>query len=157
MFAQAAAVTAGEGMLGVAAITGLTATIKKSYDFAKLVTNRDVHGMVAQALAWSLGVLVVWLWSKSGVYGAAVQLPGTNETLATADLWSVIVLGVTAGSTGGVVFSDIPKAIDRSQSAATPKLFPSDNDPLTAAAPQPVQVVPVAGVPAHFPQWPRED
>lgn len=147
-------VTAGEGMLGVAAAAGLAATIKKAYDLTKQVTNRNWHDAIAQLLAWGIGVLVVWLWSKSTIYGAAVQLPGTDTTLATADLWSIVVIGVTAGSTGGVLFSDIPKAVDRTQTAATPKLFPSDTDPL-ALMPPTAQTPPVPGVtPPHF-QWPE--
>jgi len=153
-------VTAGAGMLTVAAATGLAATVKKAYDLSKQVANQNWHDVVAQLLAWGLGVLVVWAWSKSDIYGAAVQLPGSGNTLASADLWSVIVIGVTAGSTGGVLFSDIPKAIDRTQTAAMPKLFPGDNDPLATvppvAPPVPVQTVGQVGVPAHFPQWPSD-
>jgi hypothetical protein len=130
MFAQT--VTTGTGLLALGGLGGLLAVVKKAHDLAKQATNRQWGAVVSQLLAWALGVLVVVVWARSRIYGTTVELG--SGTLHDADWWSLVIIGVAVSSSGGIV-SDLVKARDNTQSAATPPLVPP-------AVPQPPAYLP---------------
>jgi hypothetical protein len=85
----------------------------------------DWNAPITQLSAFAVGVLVIFVASTADVLGS-VTINGTAiNDLAAGDK---ILIGLIASSLFGVVF-DATKAIDGTQSAATPKLLPGNPPP----------------------------
>lgn len=103
----------------LATTAALTALIKKLVDFFKYAANKDVNAVVTQLVSWASGVAVTFLVAHSDFAGG-VDLHGM--LLANLNNWSIALLGINLSSIAGVGW-DALKAIDNSNSAATPNLL----------------------------------
>lgn len=98
----------------------LAALIWKLTDFAKHLTNRDLSSVLTQVVAWTAGFGAIVLFAHSG-FAPRLTIHGIN--LARASGVDQLLFGLTIGSTGSSLY-DFKRAIDGSDSAATPPLIP---------------------------------
>lgn len=104
----------------IVGLAGLIAIIWKVVDFLKYVTNRDVNAAVTQASVWISAVLVSLLAREAEPFSAIEVMGTTFGNLSSA---AIVLFALGLGSTAsGVV--DFRKAIDTTDSAATPTLLP---------------------------------
>lgn len=76
---------------------------------------------------WVSGAVVLWVFAQSSIAGSiSGELTG-GVPLADLDVWSIIILGLQAGS-AATAFNEIRGAIDRDGHTAKPHLFTGDND-----------------------------
>lgn len=114
------------------ALALLGTLVSKLIDFFKAVTARDVNGVVTQLGVWAAGVLAVFLAGASQI-GGRIGFEGI--TLQAANGPTKVMFGLVIMSLLSKVY-DFQKAIDNTQSAATPSLIPGKAvvDPSTGAA-----------------------
>lgn len=98
----------------------MVALIKKFIDFSKYVTNKDRNGALTQIYAWIIGVAVVWLFAQT-VW--ADKFGFGDLMLSAFNLASIVAVGLSLGSVGGVV-TDVIKSRDNTDSAKMPSLLP---------------------------------
>lgn len=92
----------------------------KLVEFAKYVRNGDVNGAVTLFIVWIVGVIVIFL-ASAAVVTQDLILPGLSQPLVDMDFWSKVFLGMIA--TSFISFGyDVKKAVDGTDSAATPPL-----------------------------------
>ena len=110
--------------MGGLELATMAAVAKKFVDFVRQLRGRDTSAVLTQLLAWGSGILVVYLGANvdfaSGIEFANIQLDQMG-------LWTQTVLGVLVGSVGSVA-KDGLKALDNSQTEATPKLVPDNQE-----------------------------
>jgi hypothetical protein len=96
----------------------LAALAKKIVDFVRQIRGRDTSAILTQLLAWASGIAVVVIGANVDV-ASGVEI--ANQSLDQLSIWSQVVLGTVIGSLGSVG-KDVLKALDNSQTEATPKL-----------------------------------
>lgn len=101
----------------------LAALAKKIVDFVRQLRGRDTSAILTQLLAWASGIAVVVIGANVDV-ASGVEI--ANQSLDQLSIWSQIVLGTVIGSLGSVG-KDVLKALDNSQTEATPKLVPGSD------------------------------
>lgn len=101
----------------------LAALAKKLVDFVRQVRGRDTSAILTQLVAWASGIAVVVVGANVDV-ASGVQI--ANQSLDQLSIWSQLVLGTVIGSLGSVG-KDVLKALDNSQTEATPKLVPGSD------------------------------
>lgn len=94
----------------------------KLVDLAKYLRAKDTNAALTQAAVWVSGIVVALLLRESD-FSSSVHVG--DFVLANLNLASTVLFGVALGSTASVAV-DTKKAIDGSDSAVTPKLFPKD-------------------------------
>jgi hypothetical protein len=103
------------------ASVALVTIVGKTVDFIRYLVNGNWNGVVTQLVAWALGIGAVFLFANSDF---AEEIPvGSAHTLGTLGAASLIIVGMSAASTFGVV-SDVRKAVDNSDTARIPHLIP---------------------------------
>lgn len=98
----------------------LAALAKKIVDFVRQLRGRDTSAILTQLLAWASGIAVVFIGANVDV-ASGIEI--ANQSLDQLSVWSQLVLGTVIGSLGSVG-KDVLKALDNSQTEATPKLVP---------------------------------
>lgn len=86
-----------------------------------LLTPEKRKDGFTQLVVWVVAVAVMGLASMAEVTETFV-VPGTTQPLGDLDFWSLLIVGLMAGSGGSVVY-DFRKAIDNTDTAAEPALF----------------------------------
>lgn len=94
------------------------ALVWKVVDFVKHVRVRDIDAVVAQASVWVAGVIVTFLLAATD-FASGVDIG--DRSLDGLNAWSLVLLGLSIGSTGSVAY-DFKRAFDNSDSAAMPSL-----------------------------------
>lgn len=99
----------------------MAALVLKLMSLLKYITNKQWKDAFTLLGAWTIGVVVAFLFKLSSF---AAQIPVGDTTLADlkggAD---IIIFGVSIAAVGGVVY-DHKKALDNTDSAAEPSLLP---------------------------------
>jgi len=99
----------------------------KFIDFLKYLRNADWNGAFTQASVWLAGVVVIFLAAEADAF-VGIELPTLNVVLGDLDFASKIIVGLSITSLLSTVF-DFKKALDGSDSASTPSLFPNLDNP----------------------------
>jgi hypothetical protein len=114
-------------------ITGsliLGALTLKASDFVKYVLalfksgqskSDGLNGLISLIVTAILGIGVVWLVAQTQW---ADEVPIGDEQLGNLSVASLVVLGLVISSFGSLLY-DLKKAIDRSESASTPRILPT--------------------------------
>ncbi len=101
-------------------ILAMAAISLKIVDFFRYARAGDSTGVLTQIVAWVVGFVIVLLAAQTDwADGIAVG----DMSLATLNIWSLLFVGLAAGS-GASFFKDAYKAIDPTNSAAIPVLVP---------------------------------
>lgn len=114
--------------LGIVALT-LT-------NLVKYLRARNWNGVLTLLAAWAVGAGTLWLFGATA-WAHGVTINGTSlDKLASLDK---VVAGLVVASLGSFGF-DIQKALDHTQSAATPQLLSGQTPPTVATAVEPIVV-----------------
>jgi hypothetical protein len=105
------------------------ALIIKLVDFLRYATNKDINGVVTQAVSWIAGVVVIMLVARTH-WAAALDVGGVS--LAHLGVWSQVFAGLTIAS-GASLAKDTLKAVDNHNTAAIPTLLPPGSSGPTQA------------------------
>ena len=98
----------------------VVALIWKLTDFLKQLTNRKWPAVLTQLVAWIAGFIVIVLFAHSA-YAAHLIIHGLRfDHVSWVDQ---LLAGLLMGS-GGSASYDLKRALDNSDSAATPSLVP---------------------------------
>jgi hypothetical protein len=119
---EAAVGTESVGVVTAAAILG--AFILKAVDLVKSFVQGlrgDWNGFLTIFLTWAVGVAAVWLFTKTA-WGDEVKLG--DQTLDQLNFSAKLVLGLAAPSVASILY-DAKKAVDKTDTASTPRLTPS--------------------------------
>lgn len=104
----------------VLSVISLTALVYTLTQWLKSVTNGQWNAVLTQVVAWAAGVIGVVLYAHSawgpGVHVGSVSLASLNGV-------SQVLVGLGVASTASAAH-DAKKAVDNSDSAATPPLIP---------------------------------
>lgn len=95
------------------------ALIVKLVDWIKYIKNKDTNGVVTQAAVWVAGVGVVFLLASTD-FASGVEVGGL--ALDSLNAWSLVLLGLTVGSTGSFAL-DFKKSFDNTDSSSVPTLL----------------------------------
>lgn len=95
------------------------ALVGKVTDFLKALVNKDWNAVITMLVVWVAGVLVTLLFAASDL---ALTVPGIDVDIHAANTATLVIIGVMASSLFSVVY-DFKKAIDQTDSAATPPLL----------------------------------
>lgn len=98
----------------------MAALALKLVDFVKFLKNKDVNSVVTQLAVWGAGVLIVFLVAASDF---AVGLTVGDLSLNQLNWSSLVLVGLTLGSTGSVAF-DFKKSFDNTDSSKIETLLP---------------------------------
>lgn len=98
--------------------------VLKLTDLSKYITNQRWRDVVTQLYAFAIGVVVVLLSSAANVTSA---MKINDTTLAGLNAGSKVLVGLILTSVISTVY-DFKKAIDGSDSAATPSLIPDHGE-----------------------------
>lgn len=107
------------------------ALIWKLTDFVKHCTNRDRSAIVTQLVAWGIGFAAIVLFAHSSL---STHLVIDGIAVAHAPWADQLLLGVVVGSFGSAGY-DLKRAVDGTDSAATPPLVPGPAATSPAAGP----------------------
>lgn len=91
----------------------------------KFATARNWSAVVTQCIAWSAGIVGIFL---AGATQFAASISLGDVQLSDLDTPSKVFLGLVATSLLST-FNELKKAIDSNDSAATPALIPSKTTP----------------------------
>lgn len=97
----------------------LSALVKKIVDTVKYSLSGDVNAVVTQLTAWAAGIAVAFVAAHSDF---AATLAVNGGVLDQLNNWSLAIVGINLASVAGVGWDTI-KAVDNSNSAATPNLL----------------------------------
>jgi hypothetical protein len=103
----------------------LGALAKKIVDFLRQLRGKDTSAVVTQLVAWLSGMAVVFLAANVDFAGA---IEVANMSLDQMSLWTQSILGLVVGSVGSVA-KDVLKAVDNTQTEASPELIPGTSAP----------------------------
>lgn len=95
------AVTAAGAALGVVAVVGIPTLIIKILDFGKDLAHQRWRDAGLQAGAWLAAFVVLWLFAQTR-YAAGIDVGGFG--LADADVAELVLLALSVGSAGSVVY-----------------------------------------------------
>lgn len=98
----------------------LVALIQKFTDFVAFVSAKDWKAVAKQVLAWVAGAGALALFKAADLANGYV-IPGFEKALGDLNTAAVILLGIAAASTGGVV-RDFINSRDNNSSAYVPPL-----------------------------------
>lgn len=104
----------------IAALLLLATFISKFMDFLKFARARDTNGVLTQVIAWSAGVIGVFLFAETD-FARGVSLGGV--ALAEASGATKVFAGLMAISLLSKVY-DFQKSFDNTQTSATPSIVP---------------------------------
>jgi len=107
------------------AIAALLAFAAKLTDLAKFLRAKDWNASGTQIVTWAAGFGTLALGAASSVT-EGIAIPGLGVPIGDLDIWSMILLGASGTSLFSVAY-DFKKAIDNTDSANTPALFPDSN------------------------------
>ena len=96
----------------------MTALIITIVNFLRYARGRDLDGVTTIGVVWLAGVVTTMLAAQSDFAGG---LEYGGLSLATMNIWSQLLVGLSVASTGSVVV-DFRKALDNTDSAAKPSL-----------------------------------
>lgn len=102
----------------------LAALAKKVVDFLRQARGKDTSAVVTQLVAWVAGIVVVYLGAHVDFAGA---INVANMSLDQMSLWTQTILGLVVGSVGSVG-KDLLKALDNTQTEASPELVPGTSN-----------------------------
>lgn len=111
-------------MLDFVPLVALLGLVYAGINFLKYLTNKQWNAVITQLIVWVVGVLFAWLFGESD-FGGAITVGDTGQTLATLNFASLVLVGMVVGSAATVAY-DVKSAIDRNDSAVTPKLIPGE-------------------------------
>ena len=115
-----------------AVVTGLLlALVWKFTDFLKHVTAKDVSAIVTQLVAWVAGFVAIVLFAHSA-YAPHLVIHGLR--FDHVSWWDQLLVGLMIGSAGSASY-DLKRALDQSDSAATPPLIAQADGSTTASLP----------------------
>jgi hypothetical protein len=97
----------------------LAALVWKFISVVKMVTGKDLTGVVTQALTWAAGIIAVVLAAQADVSASLTVFGG--QALGALDGWSQILAGLALASAASATY-DVKKAIDNTDSSSEPKL-----------------------------------
>jgi len=101
-------------------VVAMAALTLKLMDFVRYLKAGDSNGVITQFAAWVIGVVVTVLVAQTDwADGISVG----DMTLGTINIWSLIFVGLAAGSTASVVKDVGYKALDNNNTAAIPTLL----------------------------------
>lgn len=103
-----------------AAMSALVVTI---INFLRYARAADVNGALTIIMSWAAGIGSVMLAAQTQFAG---QIGIGASSLAGMSGWSQVFIGVTVASAGGVLV-EFKQALDRGDSAAKPKLVPTQS------------------------------
>jgi hypothetical protein len=121
--AQAADAGASVGVITGSLLLG--AFILKLVDLLKYLLKQDWSGVVTLGLTWVVGFCAVQAFIETQ-WGDEVKIG--DETLDQLNTVSKIVFGLVAPAVAALLY-DAKKAVDNSDTAATPRLLPSKRKP----------------------------
>ena len=98
----------------------MVALIWKVVDLLKYIVNKDKNGITTILFVWLAAVGVLFLFAETA-WAAEIDFGG--RTLGDMNWASLVAVALCFGSSASAAF-DFKKAIDRSDSAATPSLVP---------------------------------
>lgn len=99
--------------------TLLLATVFAVVNFLKFVRAGDWNAAGTQLVVWAGGFAVIALAAQTALFG---NYAVNGHALATLGVWDLLFVGLNIGS-GGSLANEVKKAIDRHDTAQTPKLF----------------------------------
>lgn len=102
----------------------MLALIVKVIDFLRYAKNRDINGVLTQAITWVAGVVVLVLAAQT-TWAHIIAVSGVP--LNRLGFWSLVFAGLTVSS-GASLVKDTLKAVDNSNSARIPTLLPTGPD-----------------------------
>lgn len=102
------------------------ALLKKAVDFLKYLLAKDWNGVVTQLVVWLVGIGLTWLLSASD-FANGVEIGGLD--LGNLNTASIVLVGLSLSSTASFLGQDLIKALDNTQSAATPNLVEKSDPP----------------------------
>lgn len=88
-------------------------------NFLKAVRAKDANSAFTQVIVWVAGVLVVLLAAETD-FADGIMLG--DQPLTTLNFWSLLFVGLTISSLA-TFGTEIKKALDNTDSAATPMLL----------------------------------
>lgn len=104
-------------------LTAMGALVFTLINFLRSLTNKDFKSAMTQLIAWVAGVVVVLFVAQTDFASGVVI---GDKALDVIDGFGLVFIGLMASSIFGVATSAI-KAIDNTDSAKTPPLFPGKN------------------------------
>lgn len=110
----------------VAVLTAVVLLASKLVELAKFVRNKDWNGALTLAVLMVVGVAVVFFAAEAEVTETLV-VPGTVTPIGVMDGPSLVFVGLIFTSLVSKLY-DFQKALDGSDSAAQPSLFPDASD-----------------------------
>lgn len=108
-------------MIEFAPTLALGALVLTIVNVLKYARAGDFNGVFTQFAAWVAGVGAIMLAAQTDFAGA---IPVGTITLAQANAWSQVFIGVTVAAAGSFG-AEALKAVDKFQTAAKPDLIPS--------------------------------
>lgn len=111
----------------IAILMGLAFAANKTVTVLKYLFTPNRSSAFTQFMVWGVSFLGLLLASEAEVT-ENLLLPGMSVALGLLDVPSIIILAWIAGSSGSVVY-DFKKALDQSDTAVEPPLFPLTTPP----------------------------
>lgn len=106
--------------MDVITLASLAALVVKIVSVAKAL-GKDTNYVLTQALTWLVSIALLFVAANATL---TEQLVFAEHALGSLDGWSLVLAGLQLGSLGSFAY-DVKKAVDRSDSAAEPKLLSS--------------------------------
>lgn len=103
-------------------LAAMAALVKKATDLFKNITNGDINGAVSIVVAWVIGAAVCVLAAQTNF--ATAFNPFGDQAFSDWNTWTLIFAGLNIGSTGSVVFYDIPHRLDSTTPTPEQHLLP---------------------------------
>lgn len=100
-------------------LVALGALVKKVVDTLKYATNGLWNRVLTQLATWAGGFFAVWLASESN-WSDGIEIG--DQVLGRLNLASLVFVGMTVASVGGVIFHDIPNRLDPTVKTDEPSL-----------------------------------
>lgn len=110
-------------MTDFAPAVALIALVTTTINLLRYARGRDLAGAGTILSAWVAGVAAVMIAAQTDfASGIAVG----DRTLEGLNVWSQLFVGLAVASAGSFL-TDVKKAIDNTDTAVKPSLFPSDH------------------------------
>ena len=106
-------------------IAMMVALVFAFVDFLKGLTNKDWNSVTTQLIGWAAGVAGVFI-AGSSMFASEIKIG--SQSLNALDSPTKLFVGLMIASTAKVAF-DVKKALDGTDSAATPTLLPGAGVP----------------------------
>ena len=109
------------------ALLAIALLANKIIELLKYLTNKEYKSAATLLSLFGAGYAALTLAAHAKVTEAIV-IPGTLTPLGMLDWASLLLLGLMITATGSTAY-DFKKALDQTDSAAQPKLFPGPQGP----------------------------